>query len=632
MEALGIYLFQMACWLAGFWLVYVAVLRKETFFELNRWFLLFGLVASFTLPLFPIRYNVVKEPLDLATLLQLGNANVAGTTDQASSINYWMVAYAAGVLLFLLRFVWQSAKLYTLRRRSEQIIMGETPVFKLDKDTAPFSFFNSVYISKNLCGETELKTVVAHEKVHIDERHWADLLLLEVARALQWFNPLLILYRKAMMQNHEFLADNGTLLKGVSARTYKAILANQMLGVPVLQIANGFTLFNQNKRILMMNKDKTKPAKRLKLLWVLPVIALLLAAFAKPNYVSGENNNSSVIAKENGLTIKGKVTDADGKPLQGAVVVVKNTSVGTVTDASGNYKLEGIKPEAELVFSYIGFETKVAKVKSELNVSMKRSVIPVSQMAAEMAPPPPPPPPPFTIKGKDGEKPLIVIDGKVSNVDINSIDPNTIEKVEVLKDKSATAVYGDKGKDGVILITTKKEMAPPPPPPPPPFTIKGKNGEKPLIVIDGKVSNVDPNSIDPNTIEKVEVLKDKSATAVYGDKGKDGVVLITTKKDQPKKDEEMFIIVEQPPTFPGGISAIKAYILKNTGTPTGKGAVTVNFTVAEDGSIKNANIVKGLSDNFNKKALEIVYGMPDWKPAHQGGKPVEVAMSIEIMF
>jgi TonB family protein len=632
MEALGIYLFQMACWLAGFWLVYVAVLRKETFFELNRWFLLFGLVASFTLPLFPIRYNVVKEPLDLSTLLQLGKANIAGTTDQTPSINYWMVAYAAGVLLFLFRFVWQSAKLYTLRRRSEQILLGETPVFKLDKDTAPFSFFNSVYISKNLCGETELKTVVAHEKVHIDERHWVDLLLLEVARALQWFNPLLILYRKAMMQNHEFLADNGTLLKGVSARTYKAILANQMLGVPVLQIANGFTLFNQNKRILMMNKDKTKPAKRLKLLWALPVIALLLAAFAKPNYVSGENNNSSVITNENGLTIKGKVTDADGKPLQGAAIIVKNTNIGTVTDASGNYKLEGIKPEAELVFSYIGFETKVAKVKSELNVSMKRSVIPVSMLGEPMAPPPPPPPPIDFRTMENGKKPLIIVDGDITNIDINKIDPETIERVEVLKEKSATAVYGDKGKDGVIFITTKKEMAPPPPPPPPPFTIKGKDGEKPLIVIDGKVSNVDINSIDPNTIEKVEVLKDKSATAVYGDKGKDGVVLITTKKDQPKKDEEMFIIVEQMPEYPDGPSAMKAYLQNSTAGSSAKGAVKINFIVTKDGKIKDAKVVKGVSENLDKKALEIVYGMPDWKPARQGGNPVEVAMSIEIMF
>ena len=462
METLGSYLLQMACWLAGFWLVYAAFLKKETFFELNRWFLLTGLVASLLLPLFPVRYNVVVPATDFLSLKMLG-ATAVKIDESVPRLNYWVIAYALGVSWFLIRFVWQSAKLYRLRRYSERIILGETPVFKLEKDTAPFSFFKSIYVSKKMCGETELKTVVAHEKVHIDERHWADLLLLEVARALQWFNPLLLIYRKAVMQNHEYLADSGTLRNGVSARTYKAVLANQMLGVPVLQVANGFTLFNPTKRILMMNKDKTTPVKRLKLLWALPVIALLLVSFAKPNYVSGENPSTVASADEKTITVTGKVTDEKGNPLPGTSIVVKNSSTGAVSDAKGNYTLAGIKPDDEIVFSFVGYGTKVAKAASKLNVSMSKEVFVIGYANNQMAPPPPPPP--FVIRGNFGRNPLFLIDGKVSNVDINTIDPNTIDHIEVLKDQSAIALYGEKGKDGVILIATKKGNVPPPPPP-----------------------------------------------------------------------------------------------------------------------------------------------------------------------
>lgn len=653
METLGSYLLQMACWLAGFWLVYVAVLRKETFFELNRWFLLFGLVASLTLPFFPIRYNVIKTPTDLSALQLLGKATGSDTTGPVSTINLWMIAYLLGILIFLFRFVWQAVMLHKLRSHSEQVTLSSTRIYKLDKDTAPFSFFNSIYISKNLCGETELKTVVAHEKVHIDERHWVDLLLLEVTRALQWFNPLLILYRKAMMQNHEFLADNGTLQKGVSAHTYKAILANQMLGVPVLQVANGFTLFNPTKRILMMNKDKTTPIKRFKLLWALPIIALLLAGFAKPNYVSGENSSATTVTSEKTVSIKGKVTDTNGKPLQGTTIVVKNSTTGTISDDKGNYSLAGIDKDAELVFSYVGYETLVSKVKSELNVSMKHTVIAVAPYGGTLAPPPPPPP--VDIRSIDGGKtPLIVVDGVIKDIKADQIDPNTIQSINVIKNEDAVKKFGGKAKDGVIEITTKKEMTPPQVNLPiydKSFSVNGQSltiDKDALVIVNGKKTNIDINTIDPNTIQSIIVLKGKSAVDKYG---QEAAIEITLKKNtdlnsaskEPVKGPEIngngneqekqsFVIVEQPPLYPGGGDALSAYLVKGTAGSSEKGTVKINFTVTEGGKIKDAKVVKGVSDNLDKKALEIIYGMPKWEPATQHGKAVEVVMSMEVKF
>ncbi len=134
--------------------------------------------------------------------------------------------------------------------------------------------------------------------------------------------------------------------------------------------------------------------------------------------------------------------------------------------------------------------------------------------------------------GEGKNQPLILLDGEEVE-DTNSIDPGSIESVSVLKNASATAIYGEKGKNGVVIITTKKGV-----PDKAAITRNTKtrvkiNGEEikasPLVLVDGKEVE-DTNSIDSESIESVSVLKDASATAIYGEKGKNGVVIITTKK------------------------------------------------------------------------------------------------------
>ncbi|HUM89658.1 MAG TPA: TonB family protein, partial [Prolixibacteraceae bacterium] len=507
----------------------------------------------------------------------------------------------------------------------------------------PFSFFNFIFVSKTMDNEAELKTVVAHEKVHINERHWADLLLLEVARTVQWFNPLLLLYRKAIMQNHEYLADYGTLQNGVSAQTYKAVLVNQMLGVPVLKVANGFTLFNPTKRIFMMNKNKTKPAMQLKLLWALPLVALIMVSFAQPNYVTGENtstennlnqhktvtgkildqygnpvtdalvlnnkgskktssdnegnfkieqvNNTSdieivkedyyvvnTIAKSETelvvlmgkgerfntsqdnktITVNGTVTNEEGEPLPGASIVIKNGTLGTISNPQGRFLLEGVKPDDEIAISFVGYGTQVLKAKSELNVSMKKEVVVIGYTDDQMAPPPPPPPPMVFDLNTNGKKPMIVLDGKPFTGEINSIDPTTIDRVEVLKDEASIAAYGDKAKDGVIVITSKKKGAP--------------------------------------------------------------------------EEDALFVIVEEMPQYNGGNAALNKYLSKATAGTKVKGSVLVQFTVKKTGAIESAKVISSSNSELDKKALEIINAMPKWIPGKQRGKAVDVMASLNVSF
>lgn len=557
------YLLQMACWLAGFWLVYMAALRKETFFELTRWYLVLGLLLSLVLPFFPVRYEVVRPAVDFQplTTLMVTAAVPAGQSLTLSDII--RVIYLLGIGVCLIRFVWQVISLYRLRRKGHNLKFEGIKVFKLEKETAPFSFFSTIYVSKTMCGEAELKTVITHEKVHIDERHWADLLLLEVARALQWFNPLMLLYRKAMMQNHEFLADQGSIRQGVSARTYKAILANQMLGVQVLPVTSGFSHFNSTKRIFMMNKNRTTPVKKLKLLWVLPVIALLLMAFAKPRYVSGHTPDA---LNQSAMVIKGKVTDEKGEALPGASVILRNSTVGTLSDIKGNFNLNGIKPGDEIVVSFVGFETVVAKAEKDINVVMKKAVISIELSKGETAPPPPAPT--LNIRGVEpGKSPLLIVDGQISKQSVDQIDADQIAELYVLKGKEAIEKYGDQAKDGAIEIITKKSGA-----------------------------------------------KNK------------------TTGNEKSGDEEVFVVVEEMPQYPGGVEALTRYIRTEASKANVKGYAVVSFTVDSKGAVTEVRIDKSSSEACSKPAEKIIKAMAVWKPGMQRGKAVSVKYRLKVEF
>jgi TonB-dependent SusC/RagA subfamily outer membrane receptor len=116
-------------------------------------------------------------------------------------------------------------------------------------------------------------------------------------------------------------------------------------------------------------------------------------------------------------------------------------------------------------------------------------------------------------------KPLVVVNGRISNLPLNSLNPNNIESVTVLKDQSASVAYGELGKNGIILITTKDFLILDSPEP---------QKLEPLILVNGEVYMLELSTLNPKEIKTITVLKDKSATNIYGEAGKNGVILVTT--------------------------------------------------------------------------------------------------------
>ncbi|MEL7587279.1 MAG: carboxypeptidase-like regulatory domain-containing protein [Prolixibacteraceae bacterium] len=436
MEALLIFLYSASVSMALFFVLYWVLLRKLTDFHVNRFFLLASLLISVLIAAFPVRYEAVAPPAGAFTLKALVAGPEAGIStsgipvaDRFSSTAVFIMIYMAGATIFMLRLIIQTSKMLLIIFRTETMKTDNCYVHENTRYILPFSFFNHVFINPEFHKKDDLDDILSHEKVHIRERHWIDLLFIELLTALFWFNPFIWFFEHAIKQNHEYLADEGVLARGRSVARYQALLVNQLMGMKVIGLTNHLTFALGPNRLNMMNKQKTHRKKLLRLVWMAPVIAGLMTAFAEPEYNSVNQNsyeaNTSLRPKrqkEGHKTISGTVTTESDKPLPGTSVVIRGTSTGTLTDEQGNFSLEIPETNSvEIVLSYVGYKSIVAEIAprkdQQWNFKMERETIGIDTksmfLEKEMpAPPPPPvarPPLPAGQSGSDTGKEIFVI-------------------------------------------------------------------------------------------------------------------------------------------------------------------------------------------------------------------------------
>jgi len=530
METFALYLIKSTVWLTGFSLIYMLFLRNERFFVLNRIYLVSGILVSILFPLFTWHYTVVFPVTPTAEVLEPQVLGVATVNEPFPIQNLLLYFYLTGALFLFFRLIKQTLSVWKVIRNSETHRFNSVKLIRTDRYPASFSFFSFVFVNPSI-DEPETNEIVNHEQEHIRQQHWMDLLLFEILRTMHWYNPVSWLYGHLIRQNHEYLADERALQRSSNPAIYRAALLNQMFGGPVISLANSFNYSLNKKRFNMMKQKTYSPIRKLKLLLVLPLIAGVFYAFATPEYkfMQVENSSETVNRAQEGKTVKGKIVNDQGQPLKGANIVISGTTIGTISDASGNFELK-MTDESPLVVTYVGYATRRVKpdFSNEMVIQTNRIVVGIDSDGET------------TIVSDPGDfinPPLYVVDGKeMTKSEMEKIDPDKIESIDVLKNKEFTKKYGEKGKNGVVLITLKKDD-------PTSQTIKVQSnsplkfgsadgfGNQPLIFVDGVVAkDQNVNNIPPETIESVSVLKDESATKVYGDKGKNGVILIKTKR------------------------------------------------------------------------------------------------------
>lgn len=417
MEIYLSHLLQASIGILLFYLVYYFVLRAETFYRSNRIFLLFGLALAILLPFVPLTYQSAMPFSSNSDFFYLTESAVSGIFQNQSEtevsasfflfepMTLLLIMYIIGLTFFGGRLIFQTLNVVLSLRKGRNMIIDGVQVIDLQNGTLPFSFFNVVFINIQEYSKEELSNVIAHEKVHIQERHWVDLLFIELLTVVFWMNPIVWLYEKSIKQNHEYLADQGVLLAGYHPGRYQALLINQLMGVKILGFTNNLNYSLNKKRMEMMKKEKTSTFNKVKLLIALPVVAVLAFAFAEPEYAMVEDYNESsseqTLDKQDMISVTGSIKNEDGVPLAGANIVLKNTARGTVADLQGEFAIE-IPNSGALVVSYIGYETTPVTITSSgantgvVTVKMKKGVFNIKLpeiTGKEMLDVPPPPPP-----------------------------------------------------------------------------------------------------------------------------------------------------------------------------------------------------------------------------------------------
>ncbi len=342
MTDIFIFLLKSALTMALLYLVYWAFLKRETLFSTTRYYLLISLIISVVLPLISIKYNVSSPDRfagnDLTgTLSQLNHLTPGSGKELPLFLRITGIIYLFGVFIFSLRIIIQFAILFGIIYKNGISIINGTRIVYNNRYQMPFSFMNLVFINKHANGHNDISDIIAHEKVHIRENHWFDLMVVEIISIFLWFNPFIWFFERSIKQNHEYLADEGVIAQGYNVGRYHSVLINQLMGMEVIGITNNLNYSLNAKRLKMMKKSKTPKLKALHVIWALPVIIFLLAAFAEPRYETVTKADQTVM-----LTVKLTVAvmDNNGDPIPGANVIIKGTKNGTTTDKDGLFTLE----------------------------------------------------------------------------------------------------------------------------------------------------------------------------------------------------------------------------------------------------------------------------------------------------
>ena len=286
------YILKLSLSLSLVYLFYEFVLRRLTFYNWNRFYLIIYTILCFFIPLINIapvlERNEMLNSKVVSFIPSINNVHegtsanyIPGKVHHAISWSLWDVVplvIMGGMIVMILRLLIQFLSFRKMIRQCELVSDAGVRYYQVNKAIIPFSFGKSIFINPALHNEEELKEIVRHEFVHVRQKHTIDIVWAEVLCILNWYNPFTWVIRKAIRQNLEFIADNKVLQAGIDKRQYQYLLL-KVTGNNHFSIASQFNFSSLKKRIAMMNKMKSAKVHLVKFLFVLPVVAVMLVAF-----------------------------------------------------------------------------------------------------------------------------------------------------------------------------------------------------------------------------------------------------------------------------------------------------------------------------------------------------------------
>ncbi|MDF1547937.1 MAG: GldM family protein [Bacteroidales bacterium] len=394
METFYQYLIISSISIAALYLAYYYFFRKVSDFKKIRFFLLSAMLFSLLLPFSPVSINLstylafnnqklnkslseniiydasVKNFNDRSsTEFELTKSTNSALQEHYNAEQLFLIIYLAVTGLFVLRLIFSITKMILLSIYAEKIKHKNYTLILLDKRIIAFSFFNWIFIDKIIDNE-ELKQIIEHEKAHADQYHTFDLLFSELLVAAMWFNPFIWMFKKALTQVHEYLADEQVLNSGFNKLEYQQLLVNQAAEERLVAVSSNFSYSLIKKRIMMMQKTKTHGYSGMKFLAVIPIIVVLIFSVAVFNQPVNATTKSDAIHSTNRYAIRSN-KNTKNETITATLLTKeetntkKNTEIGVPPDTIPNHKnnenelIAAISPTKMNVL-YIGVDNPVS--------------------------------------------------------------------------------------------------------------------------------------------------------------------------------------------------------------------------------------------------------------------------------
>lgn len=657
-----VYFLKINVAIALFYAFYRLFFYKDTFFAWRRTALLCFFAVSTAVPLLNIQHWIVQqEPMaamaDLYAAVVLPELTLTPQPEtdwrqlmaDGIVVAYWLVA-----ALLALRFLVQLAGIVRLARRCPTQKIDGTTVHLLPRAEGPFSFFRWIFVCPDAHTGDELHEILTHERTHARQWHSIDVLTGELACIVCWFNPFAWLMKREIRTNLEYMADEKVLETGHDSRTYQYHLLGLSHHKAAATIYNSFNVLPLKKRIIMMNKRRTRAIGRTKYLMFLPLAALLMIVSnieavaratqkittevieavtpAETPDVQPQPENIAPLPqqeKSDKVTYKGKIVDEAGNPLGNVQIITdrkfQSMTTSTVND-KGEFRIE-TSPEASIAFLYKGKDAQILGWGWAGN--------------------------PETLAKMDSNNMVIVL--KPQQV-INAPTDGDEEVFEVVENMPE---FPDGGMPGLMKYLSANIRYP---------EAAHKDGTQGRVTVqfvvgkDGSIGNVSIlRGVDPALdAEAIRVISGMPKWKPGTQKGEPVNVKYTvpvmfrlTPEPVEKIDEmivvgyrtpnapvtgEVYEVADKMPEFPGGMTGLMQHFSKNIRYPAEahtnniQGRVVVSVIINTDGKATNAQIVQGVAPSLDAEALRVATTMPDWTPGTKDGKPVNVKYTFPVVF
>lgn len=626
MNALIAYLLKVLLCSAIFFAYYLMALRNKNFHPYNRFYLLATAILSVFLPFLHISmFDVSSSNEQLLALLNLWGSGqlpdvVVGATPTFPWEKLAIIGSLCVTLALLVLCLIRVYKIYRLKRSFPNKKLDKVTFINTDIQNAPFSFMNNMFWRRDINLKDAIgEQIYRHEMAHITQKHSWDKLFFQLLRALFWMNPIYYYMQKELLLIHEFIADEKAIQNKDGAAFAQMLLRTQ-IGAFNFEPAHPLFYSTIKKRLHMITNSKKPKYSYLRRLLILPLLFGVTFVFAMRAHLQQVDQQQ----KEINLLLAANQPQA--KTVTRDIPSIKKftlpLSSDTTVPGTDQLKVTSKEKDAKL---------KLVNVKAD---------------------------------------PLYVVDGEIVDMaEFHNINPDQIQSIDVLKDKSATQIYGSKGRNGVVEIHMKKgaadqnnavnESKTSSLDGPVHFSTKDDKSliafaakmddpgtNPPVVVVDGKkVNSTELKKVDPNSIATVNVYKNKYASSIYGEKAKNGVVFITTKDG--RKQQSTFTLdsdqkIQKEASYPGGTPSWKAFLEQNLksdvpvkhGAPVGQYSITVSFLVNKLGDVSEIKTINKPEKDYGcaAEAERIIRTSGKWNPATIDGKAVVYREKQKIIF